>query len=262
MADRLVDRAGAAVLRADALRLPLRDASVDLIVTSPPSDAHKVECLRPLEASLERRSHLRVTPRACPTIAPSVQERRGNEHAWPAPRSGALHNWHGALTNRLLYNGIGGAQLVRCFLHRQKRFTLDDCRYVEPSASGQFVESAYLKRVFRLGTLDPQEGKNGLQDATTRSRVDLPGVERFSVLGPRLSQEEVPSERSMEQLNRLGLDLLHRNPRRVRGHRHVGAFPQSISRAPHPDVAIAIENSCHVRQFRFCRHTPKDTAEL
>ena len=53
----------AVILRADARALPLPDASVDLIVTSPPySDANAVEFLRPQVAHLKSRRYVWMPP--------------------------------------------------------------------------------------------------------------------------------------------------------------------------------------------------------
>lgn len=183
------------LIRANALSLPLADESVDLIVTSPPSDADSVEFLCSQVERFHFVGQCGVTPRTRAAFRPYGQERLGDEH----PSGPGPDVRHGPVSDGLDHGPVGLPQQSGRFGHRHHRLARHHFRHREPLAPGAPVHIAQRQGVLRSVALDPQVRQQRLEHGPARSGVDLPAPQRPATFGARFVAVQVPAERLTEQ---------------------------------------------------------------
>ena len=234
------------IIQGDALALPLDDASVDLIVTSPPySDADLVQFLCPQEALLQSGCHIWVPLRGMPSGRPDRQVRRGDEHltrACPDMR-------HVALTNRLKDGSVVLAQPSRGFSHGHHGLTFHYVRNVPPAPTTLLIDLRDHKSVLRLHPLDAEVGQQRGEDRAARSRMYRPYVKRPASAGSRVAHHARAAEHSSEQIDRVWLNLLDLDACGVDRLTCVTSDPHGVGAAMNADVSVRVDDSRRVREI-------------
>lgn len=238
----------ALVVRGDARALPLPDASVDLVVTSPPSNADAVQLLGSLEQCFQPFREVGSTRRGVPARGPHFQVGLRDQH----PSRSEPKVRHVAKSNRLNYRRVALSQPPCGLRHGDHRLGWIDRRQGEPATLTRRVHLYDLQGVERLFAFYPQVRKQLLEHTTGSGTMDLPGQQWPAAGSRRLGVVSVPPEQQMQQVQGLWRHLLDRDARRVDRLGCIAAHPCCVRVAVHTDPPVRVDNTGRIGQIGWC----------
>lgn len=191
----------------------LGDATVDLIVTSPPySDAHAVEYLAPLVDGFHLVGQCRIAGGGRSPVRPDRQERLGDEHRRLAPRPLATDERNRPLPDGLRDGLVALSETGTSFRDCHHRLTGNDGRDRELPTAEPSVDLAQGQGVAGLLRLDPKVRQQHLDRTAGGGRMDEPSVERSPSGCARVLHPPRPAERVVHEVDGLRSDLLEHDP--------------------------------------------------